>query len=169
VYHSIWPTRGWGTSAQPRTSHGIADHEWRCWPLHKNAMPELAHIGMSGRVRTDFQLAETITARRHNVPSGAALTATLIGTVRHISSLTCAGSCDIRPRVWSLSVSCRTVLGLCHRPGLTGRRLAAAVAGGDRHDRAETDIGAAKPEGRRQLSAACRSRTGPLHSCGQPR
>src|SRR5580693_3316057 len=40
---SIWPTRGWGTSAQPRTSHGIADHEWRCWPLHKNAMPELAH------------------------------------------------------------------------------------------------------------------------------
>src|SRR5258708_38846199 len=42
--------------------------------------------GMSGRVRTDFQLAETITALRHNVPSGAALTATLIGTVRHISS-----------------------------------------------------------------------------------
>ena len=43
-YSAIWPTRGWGTSAQPRTSHGIADHEWRCWPLHKNAMPELAHI-----------------------------------------------------------------------------------------------------------------------------
>jgi hypothetical protein len=37
-----------GTSAQPRTSHGIADHEWRCWPLHKNAMAELAHIGMCG-------------------------------------------------------------------------------------------------------------------------
>jgi len=34
----------------------------------------------------DFQLAETIMALRHNVPSGAALTATLIGTVRHISS-----------------------------------------------------------------------------------
>jgi hypothetical protein len=43
---AIWPTRGWGTSAQPRTSHGIADHEWRCWPLHKNAMAELAHIGI---------------------------------------------------------------------------------------------------------------------------
>jgi hypothetical protein len=37
-----------GTSAQPRTSHGIADHEWSCWPLHKNAMAELAHIGMCG-------------------------------------------------------------------------------------------------------------------------
>jgi hypothetical protein len=48
---AIWPTRGWGTSAQPRTSHGIADHEWRCWPLHKNAMPELAHIGRSARCR----------------------------------------------------------------------------------------------------------------------
>lgn len=45
-----WPTRGWGTSAQPHTSHSIADHEWRCWPLHKNAMAELAHIGNSGRV-----------------------------------------------------------------------------------------------------------------------
>jgi hypothetical protein len=32
-----------------------------------------------------FQLAEAIMALRHNVPSGAALTATLIGTVRHIS------------------------------------------------------------------------------------
>ncbi len=63
---------------------------------------------------------------------------------------------DIRPRVWSLSVSCRIVLGLRHRPGLTGRRLAATVAGGDRHDRAETDIGAAKAEGRRQLSAGAR-------------
>jgi hypothetical protein len=31
------------------TSHGIADHEWRCWPLYKNAMPELAHIGRIGR------------------------------------------------------------------------------------------------------------------------
>ena len=40
-----------GTSAQPRTSHGIADHEWRCWPLHKNAMAELAHIGISVRCR----------------------------------------------------------------------------------------------------------------------
>src|SRR6266851_10475742 len=50
TYSAIWPTRGWGTSAQPRTSHGIADHEWRCWPLHKNAMPELAHIGMCGRL-----------------------------------------------------------------------------------------------------------------------
>jgi hypothetical protein len=39
-----------GASAQPRTSHGIADHEWRCWPLHKNAMAELAHIGMSGQL-----------------------------------------------------------------------------------------------------------------------
>jgi len=48
------------------------------------------------------------------------------------------------------------VLGLRHRPGLTGRRLAATVAGGDRHDRAETDIGAAKAEGRRQLSAGAR-------------
>jgi len=38
-----------GTSAQPRTSHGIADHKWRCWPLHKNAMAELAHIGRFGR------------------------------------------------------------------------------------------------------------------------
>ena len=46
AYSAIWPTRAWGTSAQPRTSHGIADHEWRCWPLHKNAMPELAHIGI---------------------------------------------------------------------------------------------------------------------------
>src|SRR5262249_54694460 len=30
------------------------------------------------------QLADTITAQRHNVPTGAALTAKLIGTVRHI-------------------------------------------------------------------------------------
>lgn len=49
------PPRGWGTSAQPRTSHGIADHEWRCWPLHKNAMPELAHIGMSAGWRSGAQ------------------------------------------------------------------------------------------------------------------
>ena len=34
-----------GTSAQPRTSHGIADREWRCRPPHKNAMAALAHIG----------------------------------------------------------------------------------------------------------------------------
>ena len=34
--------------AQPHTSHGIADHGWKCWPLHKNAMPELAHIGRIG-------------------------------------------------------------------------------------------------------------------------
>jgi hypothetical protein len=43
-------------------------------------------------VRTDFQLAETITALRYNVPSGAALTATLIGTVRHLlEPYACAG------------------------------------------------------------------------------
>ena len=34
-----------GTSAQPRTSHGIADREWRCRPPHKNAIAALAHIG----------------------------------------------------------------------------------------------------------------------------
>jgi hypothetical protein len=38
------------TSAHPRTFHGVAGHEWRCWPLHKNAMAELAHIGR--RVRS---------------------------------------------------------------------------------------------------------------------
>jgi hypothetical protein len=55
--HSAHADTAWGASAQPRTSHGIADHEWRCWPLHKNVMPELPHIGRSGRPRYTEQPA----------------------------------------------------------------------------------------------------------------
>jgi hypothetical protein len=33
------------TSTQLHVSHCIADNEWRCWPLHKDAGTELAHIG----------------------------------------------------------------------------------------------------------------------------
>jgi hypothetical protein len=44
-YSAIWPTQRVGTSAQPRVSHCIADHEWRCRALHKHAQTELAHIG----------------------------------------------------------------------------------------------------------------------------
>jgi hypothetical protein len=88
------------TSAQPRTSHGIADHEWRCWPLHKNAMAELAHIGMCGRVRTDRQFAYAIMAERHNVPSRATLAAVLMGTARYRSSPLCVhrGLAGLRAR-----------------------------------------------------------------------
>ena len=59
-----------GTSAQPRTSHGIADHEWRYWPLHENAMPELAHIGMCGRGGPDLEAERGAVRGTNRSPGG---------------------------------------------------------------------------------------------------
>src|SRR5580692_7496521 len=60
------PPRGRGTSAQPRTSHSIADHEWRCWPLRHADGSErhwpLRRRSAPGRDR-----------RRHPVPDQSAL------------------------------------------------------------------------------------------------
>jgi hypothetical protein len=77
-----------GTSAQPRASHRIADHEWRCWPLHKNAVAELAHIGRVGRWRQGVAgCRSSRSARRGRVPVGQ-------GKTRRVAALRTSLVCN---------------------------------------------------------------------------
>jgi hypothetical protein len=48
---AIWPPQQASLSAQPLICWLLADREWRCRPLYRNAPSELAHIGRFGRPR----------------------------------------------------------------------------------------------------------------------